>query len=117
MGIYELVKGIREEIKKVNDDPDIQEHPLFFLKTLELELNVVVTKAAEAGIKFIVFTAGADYQREEINKIRLKFEPMIVSKSRVLEEEYEGKPIYAAPLTLEELHASKNQKDEMTEKK
>jgi len=104
VGIYELIKGVRAEIKKVKDDPEVQKDPLFNLKALELELNVVVSRAAETGIKFFVVTAGVNYKKEQVNTIKLNFEPLFVTKLKGLTRaKYKGEPIYASPLTLKKL--------------
>jgi len=82
IGIYELVKSVREDFKKIEDDPEIKKDPLFTLKTLELTLNATVTSAAEGGIKFFIITADAKYEKERLTSIKLVMEP--ISKTVVM---------------------------------
>jgi hypothetical protein len=76
ISIYELVKGVREDIKKIATDPDIKANPLLILKNVELSVNVVVSTATEAGIKFLIVTANAEYTKEKLASIRMTFEPI-----------------------------------------
>ena len=76
LGIYELAKAVRNEIKKIIDDPEIRKKPILYLDSLDLELNVVVSKAAKTGLKFLVVTVGADYEKENISRIKLSFKPL-----------------------------------------
>jgi len=45
MDFYELIKSVRKEFKKIANDPEIRKEPFFRLKSFELELNVVASKA------------------------------------------------------------------------
>lgn len=75
IGIYELVKGVREDFKKIKSDREIQKDPLFTLKTIELTLNITITSAAEGGIKFFIVTADAKHEHEKLTSIKLVLEP------------------------------------------
>jgi hypothetical protein len=77
IGIYELVKGIREDFKKVADDPEIEKNPLLILKTVEISLNVVVSSVTHAGIKFSILNAGKKYENEKLTSIKLILEPFV----------------------------------------
>lgn len=104
IGIYELVKGIREEVKKISDDPEIKQNPLFNLKNLELELNVAISAASEAGIKFFIVSLGGEYKKEQVNTIKLTFEPVLkVTPKKIKLEDAKGKAVLASPFTLEKL--------------
>ena len=83
LDIYELAKGVRAEIKKLMEDPEIKAEPFFELDSLELEFNVVITNATEAGIKFYVVHAGAKYEKEQISKVKLSLKPL--QKMKILE--------------------------------
>lgn len=76
VGFYELVKGVREELKKIALDQDIQQNPLLILKNIELNLNAVISRATEAGIRFYIITAGAKHTEEKLTSIKLVFEPI-----------------------------------------
>lgn len=67
---------MRWEIDRLRSDPEIKRDPLFFLKNLELNLNVVVSKATETGIRFFVVTAGGKYKKEKISTVKMSFEPL-----------------------------------------
>lgn len=77
MGIYELVKSVREDFKKIESDQEIQKNPLFTVKTLELTLNATITSMAEGGIKFLIVTADAKYEKEKLTSIKLTLEPKL----------------------------------------
>lgn len=103
-GIYELVKGISKELKKIKDDPEIQKNPTLTLKSLELGLNVTISKAGEGGLKFFVVTTGAQYRKEEINTVKLAFEPLVLVKPKKIELITDkGEPVLTSPITVEEL--------------
>ncbi|MEM5867889.1 MAG: trypco2 family protein [Candidatus Aenigmatarchaeota archaeon] len=76
LGIYELVKGVHAEIKELLKDSEIKEEPYFELDSLDLELNIVITDTSEAGFKFIVVSAEAKYEKEQVSKIKLSFKPL-----------------------------------------
>jgi hypothetical protein len=76
ISIYELVKGVREDIKKVATDPDVKANPLLILKNVELSVNAVISSATEAGIKFFIVTADAKHTEEKFASIKLVFEPI-----------------------------------------
>ncbi|MEM2537176.1 MAG: trypco2 family protein [Candidatus Bathyarchaeia archaeon] len=77
LGIYELAKAVREEIKKIREDKDFQEKPFIYLDSLDLELNVVVSEAAKGGIKFYIVSVGGEYEKERISRIKLSFKPIL----------------------------------------
>ena len=76
LGIYELVKAVRKELDKIHKDYSLQKEAKFYLDSLDLELNVAISKATKAGLKFFVVTAGANYEKERISKIKLSFKPL-----------------------------------------
>ena len=92
IGIYELIKGIREDFMRIQNDPEIQKDPIFAIKSFEIELNVAISKAAEAGVKFFVVTAGGEYKTERINKITIALEPLIQVEPKKVRVEASGKP-------------------------
>jgi hypothetical protein len=76
ISIYELVKGVREDIKKVATDPDVKANPIMILKNVEQSVNAVISSATEAGIKFFIVTADAKHTEEKFASIKLVFEPI-----------------------------------------
>jgi hypothetical protein len=76
VGIYELARAVREEIIKIKKDPTIQKEPIFYLDSLELDLSVVISKVAKGGIRFIIGTAEAQYEKERLSRIKLSFKPI-----------------------------------------
>lgn len=98
IGISELVKGVHQELIKVKNDKEIEENPLVSLKNLELTLNVAISKATEAGIKFFVISADREVKKEQISTIKLGFEPLVqVTPKKV--EIAKGAPVLASPVT------------------
>lgn len=91
MDLYDLVKEIREQFKKIANDPEIKDDPLFELRSLELELNVVISKAAKGGLNFLVVTTGGSYEKEKISKIKLVCRP-ILRGLRLRESTFFGGP-------------------------
>jgi len=77
VGIYELAKAVREEIIKLRKDEAIKKEPILYLDSLDLELNVVISEVAKGGIKFYIVSAGAEYEKERISKIKLSFKPIL----------------------------------------
>jgi hypothetical protein len=75
IGLYELVKGIREDFKKVSNDAEIRDNPLFLVKTVEIELAVEITNATEGGLKFWVLTGNHKRERGKLTSIKLQLEP------------------------------------------
>jgi hypothetical protein len=89
LGIYELIKGIRAEIKNLMEDQEIKADPLFELDSLDLELSIVVSDATDAGFKFFVASAGAKYKEEQVSKIKLSLKPL--QKMRIAKMEIKDK--------------------------
>ncbi|HGE70759.1 TPA: hypothetical protein ENX78_07990 [Candidatus Poribacteria bacterium] len=77
VGIYELAKAVREEIIKLRKDEDIQKEPILYLDSLDLELSVVVSEVTKGGIKFYILSAGAEYEKERVSRIKLSFKPIL----------------------------------------
>jgi len=82
VGIYDLMKAVRSDIMRIQEDAEIQSNPLFNLKSLEIKLNVVVSKVTEAGVKFWIVTAGGEYKQEQVSTITLNLEPLVKVKQR-----------------------------------
>ncbi|MCS7115796.1 MAG: hypothetical protein N0A00_10465 [Candidatus Bathyarchaeota archaeon] len=108
LGIYELVKGVREEIKKLLEDSEIMEEPFFELDSLDLELNVVISEATKNGIKFFVVSAGAEYEKEQVSKIKLSFKPLEKEKARIMKMEIERSQIDLRKSKSDEVEAKNN---------
>ncbi|MCS7096827.1 MAG: hypothetical protein N3F10_00750 [Candidatus Bathyarchaeota archaeon] len=106
LGIYELVKGVRAEIKKLLEDSEIKEEPFFELDSLDLELNVVISNATETGIKFFIISAGAKYEKEQVSKIKLGFKP--IEKLRIMRTEIKRSQIDLRKSKSDEVEAKNN---------
>jgi hypothetical protein len=103
MGLYELVKGIREDFKKIVNDPGIKEAPLFIVKNVELELGITVSKAAETGIKFFIVTGSGEYKKEQIHRIKLEFQPITQVEPKKMELKLdESQPMLFGPFTIKQ---------------
>lgn len=72
-GIYEIVRAIRQDLDKIRDDESLQKDATLDLGGLDLELNAVVSKAAEGGIRFWLVEAGGRAGKESGTKITLHF--------------------------------------------
>ena len=101
LGIYELVKAVRKELDKIHKDYSLQKEAKFYLDSLDLELNVAVSKATKAGLKFFVVTAGANYEKERISKIKLSFKPLALLPPEMREKL--KSQLFMALLTREDL--------------
>jgi hypothetical protein len=103
IGVYDLIKLLREDLRKLRDDPEIQATPFVFLKEVDLELNVIVSKKGKVGTRLLVVTGEGEYEKERINSLKLKWGTTVeVSPGKFGFEE--GKePILGAPLTVSEL--------------
>jgi len=101
LGIYELVKAVRKELDKIHKDYRLQKEAKFYLDSLDLELNVAISKATKAGLKFFVVTAGANYEKERISKIKLSFKPLALLPPEMREKL--KSQLFMALLTREDL--------------
>jgi hypothetical protein len=104
--IYELVKGVRKELQKILNDPEIQADPLFNLVKLDLELNVVISKVTDKGIKVFIVTAGTKYENHQISKIKLQLEPIITAWKKKAKIK-EGRLILTMPLKAKDIQGFK----------
>jgi hypothetical protein len=105
IGIFELVKGVHEELTKIKDDVKLGESPLFSLKNLELNLNVAISKATEAGIKFFIVSADRKVEKEQTSSIKLSFEPLVQARPRKVKIA-QGTPILASPIAAKRRNKS-----------
>ena len=103
IGIYELVKSIRNELRKIRGDPETQESPLLSLKNLEMELSVVVSRAGEECLKFYVVTADVKYPKEQTSTIKLTFEPLAVTIGKAEETMVEEEPVLGSQISRQKL--------------
>ena len=76
IGLYDLIKGLRKNMWEILTDDEIQNNPLFVMKTVEIELNVILSKAGTGGVKFFLvpIEATAQYEKQTISKIKLSLE-------------------------------------------
>lgn len=77
VGIYELAKAVREEIIKLRKDEAVQKEPILYLDSLDLELNVVISEVTKGGFKFFKVSAGTEYEKERMSRIKLSFKPIL----------------------------------------
>jgi hypothetical protein len=73
IGLQELLLKVKEELlAPVGEDPA----PLFYVEQVDLELSVVIRKAAQAGVRVYVVDVGGNLAQESANKVRVSLRPL-----------------------------------------
>ena len=76
IGLSELIQQVKQELLTVNPDK-ADDPPVFFVESVELELQVTVKKDAKAGIKVYVLEAGGGIGQDEVQKVKVNLTPLL----------------------------------------
>jgi Trypsin-co-occurring domain 2 len=75
IGLAELIQQVEAEL--LSYGPGTGKAPLFYVKEVNLELQVTIAKEGNAGLKIQVIEAGGTIKREDVHTITITLDPIL----------------------------------------
>lgn len=76
IGLAELIEQVKHELTYVDPHED-KEAPVFWVDSVELQLQVTVKRDAKAGIKVYVLEAGGGASRDDVQTVKVNMTPLL----------------------------------------
>ncbi|HIK18776.1 MAG TPA: hypothetical protein IGS53_26315 [Leptolyngbyaceae cyanobacterium M33_DOE_097] len=76
IGLADLIAKVKNELIYVDLEQE-KEAPVFWVNSVELELQVTVKREGKGGIKVYVVEAGAGISRDDVQKIKVSMTPLL----------------------------------------
>jgi hypothetical protein len=76
IGLADLIEQVKNEL--IYSDPEQEkEAPVFWVNSIELELQITVKREGKGGIKVYVVEAGGGISRDDVQKVKVSIAPLL----------------------------------------
>jgi hypothetical protein len=101
IGLADLIEQVKHELTYV-DPAQAKAAPVFWVESVELELQVTVKREGKAGIKVYVVEAGGGTSRDEVQKVKVSLTPLLSKEEirKLYQERFPEKVREVAAISL-----------------
>jgi hypothetical protein len=76
IGLADLIEQVKNELIYVDPEQE-KEAPVFWVNSIELELQVTIKREGKGGIKVYVVEAGGGISRDDVQKVKVSMTPLL----------------------------------------